>query len=36
VTEINVLNVRDAAPFVIQTDDYMIFDRSGDIYETTR
>lgn len=36
VTELNVPNARDAAPFVLQGDDYMIFERAGDIYETTR
>jgi hypothetical protein len=36
VTELNMAGIRDAAPFVSQTDDYMIFERSSDIYETTR
>lgn len=36
VTELNMAAIRDAAPFVLQTDDYMIFERAGDIYETTR
>jgi dipeptidyl aminopeptidase/acylaminoacyl peptidase len=36
VTELNTAAVRDAAPFVSQTDDYMIFERASDIYETSR
>lgn len=36
VTELNMSAIREAAPFVTEADDYMIFDRSGDIYETTR
>jgi hypothetical protein len=36
VSELSMAGIRDAAPFVSQTDDYMIFERSGDIYETTR
>jgi Tol biopolymer transport system component len=36
VTELNVAGVRCASPFVTQTDDYMIFDRAGDIFESTR
>lgn len=36
VAELNVVAVRDAAPFVLQADDYMIFERAGDLYETTR
>jgi hypothetical protein len=36
VDELNTLGVRNAAPFVTQTDDYIIFERDGDIYETSR
>ncbi|HTL38392.1 MAG TPA: hypothetical protein VL326_34920 [Kofleriaceae bacterium] len=36
VTELNDAALRDAAPFVLQTDDYMIFEREYDIFETTR
>lgn len=36
VAELNVAAIRDASPFVVQTDDYLIFERSSDIYETTR
>ncbi|NVB84522.1 MAG: hypothetical protein HOV81_39470 [Kofleriaceae bacterium] len=35
VTELNTTG-RDAAPFVLQSDRYMIFERGGDIYEVTR
>lgn len=36
VDELNVTGVHCAAPFVLQTDDYMIFNRSSDIYEASR
>jgi hypothetical protein len=36
VTELDATGLRDAAPFVLQTDDYMIFERDYDIFETTR
>ncbi len=36
VSELNTVNVRDAAPFVLETDDYLIFSRAGNIYETVR
>lgn len=37
-TAVNELNTtgRDAAPFVNQADDYMIFERNSDIFETSR
>ncbi|HEX5060411.1 MAG TPA: hypothetical protein VFV99_13680 [Kofleriaceae bacterium] len=35
VTELNTSS-RDAAPFVSADDKYMLFERAGDIYETTR
>lgn len=35
VAELNTA-ARDACPFVLQADDYMIFERAGDIFETTR
>lgn len=35
VTALNTTG-RDAAPFVLQSDRYLIFDRDGDIYEVTR
>jgi Tol biopolymer transport system component len=35
VTELNTAG-RDAAPFVSADDKYMLFERSGDIYETSR
>ena len=35
VAELNTSS-RDATPFVLQSDDYMIFERDGDILETTR
>jgi hypothetical protein len=35
ISELNT-TLRDACPFVLQADDYMIFDHDGDIYETTR
>jgi hypothetical protein len=35
VSELNT-PVRDACPFVLQADDYMIFERAGDIFESTR
>lgn len=36
VDELNIAGVRNAAPFVLQSDDYIIFDRSSDIYEASR
>ncbi|HUS27439.1 MAG TPA: hypothetical protein VMZ53_02990 [Kofleriaceae bacterium] len=36
VAELNTTASRDAAPFVSQTDNYMIFERDYDIFETTR
>jgi Tol biopolymer transport system component len=36
VSELNMVDIRDAAPFVVQTDDYLIFERGGNMYETTR
>lgn len=36
VSDLNIPNVRCAAPFVLQTDDFMIFDRASDIYFATR
>ena len=36
VTEVNTSATRDAAPFVLQADDYMIFEREYNIYEATR
>lgn len=36
ITELNTAGVRDAAPFVLEGDDYMIFEKAGDIYESTR
>jgi len=36
VTELNDTALRDAAPYVVRTDDYMLFERAGDIFETTR
>ena len=36
VAELDGATTRDAAPFVVQTDDYMIFERESDIFETTR
>jgi hypothetical protein len=36
VNELNVAGVRFAAPFVAQSNEYMIFERAGNIYETTR
>jgi hypothetical protein len=36
VTELNMPAARDASPYVVQTDDYMVFERAGDIFETTR
>ena len=36
VSELNNSATREAAPFVSQADDYMIFERSSNIYETTR
>jgi Tol biopolymer transport system component len=35
VAELNTSG-RDACPFVLQADDYMIFERDGDIFESTR
>jgi hypothetical protein len=35
VSELNTAS-RDACPFVLQADDYMIFERAGDIFESTR
>lgn len=35
VAELNTA-ARDACPFVLQANDYMIFERAGDIFETTR
>jgi len=35
ITELNTAG-RDAAPFVLQGNDYMLFDREGSIYESTR
>ena len=35
VTELNTA-ARDACPFVLQNDDYMLFERAGDIFESTR
>lgn len=35
VVELNT-GGRDACPFVLQSDNYMIFEREGDIFETTR
>jgi hypothetical protein len=35
VTELDTSG-RDAAPFVSATDDYMMFERDGDLYETSR
>jgi hypothetical protein len=35
VTEINTVD-RDAAPFVLQDDKHMIFERTSDLYETSR
>ena len=35
VSELNTA-ARDACPFVLQNDDYMIFERAGDIFESTR
>lgn len=35
VTELNTSG-RDASPFVLQSDRYIIFEREGDIYEATR
>lgn len=36
VSELNVATVRCAAPFVVQTDDYMVFEKAGNIFETSR
>ncbi len=36
VTELNTMAARDAAPFVVQTDDYLVYEKSGDIFETSR
>ncbi len=36
VTELSAAGIRDAAPFVIQTENYLVFERDGDIFETTR
>lgn len=36
ISELNVAATRCAAPFVLQTDNYMIFEKAGDLYETTR
>jgi len=35
VSELNTAG-RDACPFVLQADDYMLFERDGDIFESTR
>jgi hypothetical protein len=36
VSELDVAAVRCAAPFVVQTDDYMVFEKASDIFETSR
>jgi hypothetical protein len=36
VAELNTTATRDAAPFVLQSDKYMIFERDYDIFETSR
>jgi hypothetical protein len=36
VSELNTATGREAAPFVLEGDDYMIFENGYDIYETTR
>lgn len=36
VTELNTMAARDAAPFVVQTDDYLVYEKAGDIFETSR
>jgi len=36
VAELNTVGGRDAAPFVLQADDYLIFERGAKFFETTR
>jgi hypothetical protein len=36
VSELNVAGARCAAPFVLEGDEYMIFERDSNLYETTR